>query len=658
MRQMGFALLGLWLSHHAAAAPPSVMDFARHAEFGEVAISPDGRSLAVSVIDARSRGIGVIDLDDMRLAFSVSPGDEEHVFELNWVSDRRLLVSLASSRGWGNGPAPTGELMAIDRDGGNGRYLYGVRGARAETKHNPDPTRRMRHARQIAAWPDAADFALIQSYSYYEPVGVQFAFVERLDVRNGRTRWAAQAPLRGPVRFVADRAGQVRYAQGRGDAPGVFRTFLHDPQAARWHELDSDDPLADFDPLTVSDDGGTGYLRVREHGDRYCLERQSLADRSRERLACHPQADLADILVSPTTGHAVGARFDPGVPEIRWLGTDDPDEALLRRIAAQLAGHRIELASRSRDATRFVIKASSDTDPGRFYLYDRRTDSLRFLLARRAWIDPQAMPPRRVVHWQARDGTALRGYLTAPRAADGTALPLVVMPHGGPFDVRDTWDWQAEPALLASRGYAVFQPQFRGSAGFGRAFRDAARRQLGTRVIDDITDGVRALIERGVADPARIGLMGHSFGGYAALASAVREPTLYRCMVGIAGIYDLRRYARTVRSQAGADEARFVDAFVGESAELLDAQSPIRAIDALRLPVMLFHGGRDGTVDPRESRALYAALRDRDMPVTLEILDDEDHFIFDVRTRERMFAAIVAFFERHLREPPTKKGAD
>ena len=232
------------------------------------------------------------------------------------------------------------------------------------------------------------------------------------------------------------------------------------------------------------------------------------------------------------------------------------------------------------------------------------------------------------------------------------------MPHGGPFDVRDTWDWQAEPALLASRGYAVFQPQFRGSAGFGRAFRDAARQQLGTRVIDDITDGVRALIERGVADPARIGLMGHSFGGYAALASAVREPALYRCMIGIAGIYDLRRYARTVRSQAGADEARFVDAFVGESAELLDAQSPIRAIDALRLPVMLFHGGRDRTVDPRESRALYAALRDRDIPVTLEILDDEDHFIFDVRTRERMFAAIVAFFGRHLREAPTKKGAD
>lgn len=488
--QLLFALL-LVPACVAFGALPETKDFARLAEFSEVVISPDGDYLAVNVVNDQRRDLAVIRLQDMQVVLNISPGAGEHVFNLHWASSTRILVELATSGRFRAEPVPTGELMAIDRDGSNGRYLFGARGVMPDGDYMADKTRRARFASIVQPMLANQDYALIQSWSFYVRPEDRYSLVERINLHDGRSHWATQAPLPGVVAVVADSAGEVRYVQGKAEKPGLLQTLVRDPKTDSWEKLESGDPLADFSPLTISDDGLTGYLKVREGNDRFCLERHNLENGQRQQLACHPQADLSGVVTSPLSGHVVGAVFDPGKPQVRWLATQQPDVKLLQRVWKQFPEAQVRITSHSRDGNRWVLRVDSDTNPGEFYLFDRQKQELRFLLARHHWIKPEQMPKRTVFHWAAADGREITGYLTHPRHLPAENLPLIVMAHGGPFDVRDTWAWQPLPAFLASRGYLVLQPQFRGSAGMGREFRDAGRQVMGTAMVDDLSTGER-----------------------------------------------------------------------------------------------------------------------------------------------------------------------
>lgn len=623
-------------------------EFSRHAKFSEVVISPNGSYLAISVVNDQRRDLAVVRVSDQALVTQVSPGEGEHAHSLRWVSDTRILVALATSGNYEAAPIPTGELMAIDYDGQNAKYLFGSRGTRPDGDYMADETRHARFAFLTEPMIDDPKYALITSWSFFASPQKRYALSEKLNVYTGQTSGAWLARLIGVNNVVADSTGQVRYAQGKSSRPGVLTTLFRSPTTNTWAPLKSEDPQADFSPLAISQDGLVGYMKVRESTDRFCLEQQILATGERKQLACHPHADLSRVVYAPRSGRAVAAVFEPGRPEVHWLQSGDPEEPVLRQLWNKFPGMAIQITSHSRDGSRIVLRVDSDTNPGEFYLFDREKSELRFLMSRHDQFSSINMPRREVVQWTSVDGQKITGYLTVPAKSTDAPMPLVVMLHGGPFDVRDRWLWQAEPAYLASKGYRVLQPQFRGSAGYGRVFRDAGKKALGTLMVEDIHSGVQSMIRKGLARPEQIGIMGYSAGAHLALMSVSKAPGLYGAAVGISGSYDLVQQRRLMQAQNDVTSVRFFHAFIGQNNDLLREHSPMSHIDKVNIPVLLFHGERDRAVPLSQSENIYDALVARGVRAQLVPFPEETHFIFNEKNRTQLFMQTLKFFDRYL----------
>jgi dipeptidyl aminopeptidase/acylaminoacyl peptidase len=268
-----------------------------------------------------------------------------------------------------------------------------------------------------------------------------------------------------------------------------------------------------------------------------------------------------------------------------------------------------------------------------------------------AGLGPDQIAEARWYDYKAVDGTELQGVLTLPKGRDPKHLPLVVLPHGGP-EAHDTlsFDWWAQ--ALVSRGYAVFQPNFRGSDGYGAAFRNAGFGEWGRKMQTDISDGVRKLAVDGVIDPKRVCIVGASYGGYAALAGVTLEQDVYRCAVSVAGVSDLRRMLVWQRSRSGGENVslrywrRFMGAEEGGEAEL-DKYSPAKLADRAKAPILLIHGKDDTVVPYRHSSAMASALRSAGKPVELIELKEEDHWLSRSATRQQMLEEAMRFIQQH-----------
>ena len=271
-----------------------------------------------------------------------------------------------------------------------------------------------------------------------------------------------------------------------------------------------------------------------------------------------------------------------------------------------------------------------------------------YLVSKRSWIDPDLMGGRRPIVVPARDGTQLHGFLTLPKGAAGKNLPLVVNPHGGPFGIRDDWEWDLDPQLLASRGYAVLQINYRGSAGYGRRFRNAGKALWDSVMIDDISDAARWTVTQGYADPKRLCIYGGSYGGYAALASAEREPDLYRCTIGYAGVYDLPLFKRDSDISDTTSGRNYIDEFVGATPERLAEASPVNHVDKLKAAVLIVHGTQDKRAPFTQAKSLRKALEDRQYPFEWMEVAGEGHGFYAPENRKAFYEKLIGFLDQHI----------
>jgi dipeptidyl aminopeptidase/acylaminoacyl peptidase len=366
-------------------------------------------------------------------------------------------------------------------------------------------------------------------------------------------------------------------------------------------------------------------------------------------MAAHARDDilLVEGLDAPNVERVItgGLRpqtfwFDP-----RWAG-------LQAGIDAALPGRTNDLQGDKNG--RVLVMSHGDIDPGRWYVLDTRTSKLREIAAAMPKVDPDGMRPMLPMRYAARDGLSIPAYLTRPAGSDDQPAPTVVLIHGGPH-VRDRWEWDQEVQLLAASGYVVFQPQFRGSSGFGRRFEDAGYRQWGRSMQDDIADGVRYLVQEKIADPARVCIVGASYGGYAAMWGAIKTPELYRCAASFAGVSDLADWlssglwddtnpvTRAIRRDRIGDPDKDRSA--------LDEVSPLKHADRLRTPIFIAHGNLDRRVLASQSRAMVEALKRAGQPVEWMWFDEDGHGFSTAKSRVRYYAALLEFLERHLAPP-------
>jgi dipeptidyl aminopeptidase/acylaminoacyl peptidase len=330
---------------------------------------------------------------------------------------------------------------------------------------------------------------------------------------------------------------------------------------------------------------------------------------------------------------------------------------MLQRLQLSFPGELVAPVSASTDGSKLVLYVYSDRDPGAYYLFDTKTVKASLIGGLFDRIDPEEMGERRPITFKARDGKTLHGYLTIPPARAAKSLPMIVLPHGGPIGIADTWRWDADAQLLATHGYGVLQINFRGSGGYGSDFEEAGHQAWDSVMIDDITDGTRWAIAQGIADGKRVCIYGASYGGYAALMSAEREPDLYRCTVGYAGVYDLK----LLRSESDATESRqgrkAFDVFVGASPERLQKASPITYVDRLKAAVMIVHGTEDQRAPFTQAKALRKALDARHYPYEWLEKSGEGHGFYNPENRAEFYTRLLAFLDKNIGPAPIEPAA-
>jgi len=366
-----------------------------------------------------------------------------------------------------------------------------------------------------------------------------------------------------------------------------------------------------------------------------------------EVLFVHSDVDVAGISFT-RAGQLGQAAYI--TDRIRWHFFCDEAEAFANEVTALFdENYILSISSVSEDWGRAIVTISSDISRGGIYLVDVNAKTAEQLVCRNRNINPAHMAPMRHIEYTARDGLTIPGYLTLPVGVEHTNLPLVVIPHGGPW-VRDTWGWNSEVQFLANRGYAVFQPNFRGSAGFGREFLQAGYGQWGLAMQDDITDGVLWLIEQGIADPSRIAIYGGSYGGYAALAGATFTPDLYAAIISMVGVSNIFTLLDSIPVW-WESERELLYLRVGHPVydyDRLRATSPVFHADNITAPLFIAHGANDPRVSLSESLQIFDALTERDVETELFIAWDEGHGFTDWQNIQIFYTVLEAFLAEHI----------
>jgi dipeptidyl aminopeptidase/acylaminoacyl peptidase len=386
----------------------------------------------------------------------------------------------------------------------------------------------------------------------------------------------------------------------------------------------------------------------REHEGRVALFEYSISSKSLGKLVfSHPEHDVYTPVFDMKRRELIGVAYSGVGPEMHYL--DEQAEREAASIGRALPKTTNRIFSISDDRNRAIIKRSSDVHPPEYYLFLRDTKPKRidFLLTPYPELVELRFAPMRPISYRARDGLVIPGYITLPLGRAAKKLPLIVYPHGGPT-ARDVRGFDPVVHLFASRGFAVFQPNFRGSSGYGSDFIKKGHREWGLAMQDDITDGVQWLIEQGIADPDRIGIYGASYGGYAALMGLAKTPELYRAGASYAGVTSL--------PQLLADDAfyRFDDfnrpTVGGEWGDggRLKQNSPLHRVDDIQVPVLLGHGVDDPRVHVKHSDRMASALRSAGKSVEYLKFEDEAHGFLLESNRLAFYRRLIGFFEEHL----------
>jgi dienelactone hydrolase len=636
----------------AAPAPTGLARFTLHDRFVEASLSPKGRYLAAIALRGGRRSLVVVELATRKVTGTIDPSEGSVAGDFYWANEERLVVELVDQDGTMAGPVSRGEIYAMNANGSGGRRLFGHRVKDMQTGTHiktAEPDRAW--GRVVATLPRDDRYVLISSKSWDEQ-GDRQEQLWKLDVHSGVKSRVGQAPA-PEARFYTDEEGELRLAAALQE-DATYRYFLRDRAAdSGWREITK---LAGFtaasrpvafvakrrtvelwEPLGA----GFGFYAVSvETGERKLLGKTEVAP---------PRAFLRER----DGGEALAFESQPDLPTWEVLDGAHPLAKALDGLLSASEGMNARIVSVTEDARLALAYVYGDRQPGRWLLLDVAKHSAEPVLEARPWIDPSQMAEMQAFHINVSDGLRIHGYVTYPRGlAPGAKAPLIVLPHGGPFGLRDHWEFDPVVQLLASQGFAVLQVNFRGSGGYGAAFVEAGWRHWGDRMIEDLLDATRWVVKKGKVDGGRMCTYGVSYGGYAALQAVSLAPDLFRCAVGNAGVYDLTRVEENDEWVTSGRTRGYFRTTLGEDQAALKATSPVFHADKIKVPVLLIHGGRDQRVPIVHAEKLRDALTALGRPPAWLEEPLEGHGFYDEGARLRMSEALVAFLKQHTAPAP------
>lgn len=650
----------LALAAIAAAAPASPPEaaqdaaaiaaaFGRRESVQQISLSPDGARIAVvAPTTGRGAALLVARLDNGQLKPILrTSGDPDQLRRCEWSTATRLVCTTSAIV---NGAQLLGftRLFSLDADGSNLKQLSARDSSRALGV--------VQNGGSIIDWlgEGGGEVLMTRAYVPESTIGTHLASsrnglgVERVNTTTLQ-RSMVEQPNGTAVEYITDGNGVVRIRgllpQTNAGYDGTVVNYSYRAAGSReWRPLGKLDLVGrqGFNPYAVDRALDVVYGFDRD-GGRQALYKVALdGSAKRELVFAHPHVDVDGLIQVGRQHRVVGVSF---ATERREIAFFDPE---LKKLGAALSRALpglplVSFIDASADEKTLLLWAGSDVDPGRYYRYDKGTRKLEELLPVRPELASVKLAPVKPVSFAAADGTPIPGYLTLPVDGTGRGLPAVVLPHGGP-GARDEWgfDWLAQ--FFAARGFAVLQPNFRGSAGYGADWFQKNGFQSWRTAIGDVDDGGRWLVKQGIADPNKLAIVGWSYGGYAALQSAVLDPGLFKAIIAIAPVTDLetlrndsRRYSNFVQ----------VDRFIGAGPHVRQG-SPAQNARAITAPVLLFHGDRDQNVAIGQSRLMTDRLRDAGKKVDYVEFKGLDHQLDDNEARTQLLTKADAFLRASM----------
>ena len=457
----------------------------------------------------------------------------------------------------------------------------------------------------------------------------------------------------GPIDMtLTDSTGLLRVLQTTETAKDAdvtrVSTWYRENESAKWRKV-IDQSITDdrIVPVFVSPDPERLIVQARNGGDRmamwnYDVEHKAFVDVA----AAHPAEDIVAASTEDGAREFKSVETEGLKPQTVWF--DGRMAGLQAAIDKALPGHLNTL--QGTDGTQMLVTTESDTDPGKYLLLDTRKMTLKEIASERPLIEPAQMQPMQLLHYPSFDGLSIPAYLTLP-GHPAKPAPTLVLIHGGPQQ-RDHWSWQQDVQLYAAHGYAVFQPQFRGSTGFGKKFEEAGYGQWGQAMQADITAGVHYLIDHGLADPKRICIIGGSYGGYAALWGLEQTPELYKCGVSLAGVSDLEKELRLdadfSKNAVGREFTRKEWGDLASMKTTFDSVSPLQHADRIQAPVLLAHGKLDERVPMSQGRQMYDRMRELHKDAQWLEFYNEAHTLWRVENQRDYYDAVFQLLERTI----------
>ncbi|WP_060999385.1 S9 family peptidase [Mycolicibacterium mucogenicum] len=611
----------------------SVEDLFSAPERTAATISPDGTRIAYLAPWQNRLNVWVQDVDDDATARCVTADETRSVYIYRWTDNPRWMLYMQDSGGDENWHVYRVDLENPDTPAVDLTPFPGTRASFELPKRLPGKAIVQINKRN----PELFD-------------------VYELDIATGELTLRAENP--GNV---------VTWLSGpSGDLFTNTLTAEGDVEISRWDPATrslrpvkvydgSDYPLGIF-PVTVTPDGKGIWLPSYENSDRSRLVVVDVAAGTETEIDSHPTFDVGNQMVLPSpfilcprTGELIGVRYYGERQVIHPL--DSNFAAVLDNLVKLSDG---DLASVSADdrGQRWVVSFTHDRDPWATYLYDHSTGESRLLFRPYARLDPEKLAPMTPVTITSRDGLDLHAYLTLPVGIEPRDLPLVLLVHGGPW-ARDCWGFQPDVQLLANRGYAVLQVNFRGSTGYGKAFTKAAIGEFAGKMHDDLIDAVDWAVKQGYADRDKVAIYGGSYGGYAALVGVTFTPDVFAAAIDYVGISSLANFMRTLPNVARPFLATNWHKYVGDprdpaqESDML-ARSPITKVDQIRTPLLVIQGANDSRVVQAESDNLVEALRARGVEVEYMVKADEGHGFVNPDNQIDMNHAVERFLAQHL----------
>lgn len=624
----------------ATLPPPSIEQLFGLPNVRQPRLSPDGTKIAFLFPHEKKLALGVFDraTGESRM---ILRGEDESLFSFFWKGNDRIVfeADVAGNESFfigatdltGRKVVRLAESQRIeDNLVGTVAYIVDVLPA--------DPTRIV----VSAFFADNVDNALYLGGS---------AVVARLNVQN-----RARSPVLEfkesdrTVKLVADNAGALRV---RGRLVGQTIVWEHRANDGSEFRPIATHPFHGYaetwQPLRFAADNVTLWMIARERHDRGALfAYNTRTGELGAPLFAPDEGELTDDLITtPDRSRLLGIAYETERRHYHWF--DDERAALQKKLENTFTGSEVRITSESDDQTVQLVWVAHDREPGTYFTLDHKAGSLT-LFKRSRNLDPNQLRPRQPISYTARDGLAIHGFLTLPAGAEGRRVPLVIHPHGGPFGIHDSWGFDNEAQFLASRGYAVLQPNYRGSGGYGRAFIDQGRQQWGRAMQDDLTDAVKWAVAKGIADPSRVAIYGASYGGYATLAGVTLTPDLYCCGVNYVGAADLEITFKNRGDDAyrQGDDFSYQREWVGPTAEYRAATSPINFVERIRVPTLHAYGEKDPRVKIDHWTRLEAQLKRYGKPYEAVSQRKQGHGFRDEIASVGFYGRLEDFLARHL----------